>query len=165
MALFSCYSGLARQDLLFHQVDCLRTSRKKGSGNYCKTLNAIERWDQKLWPISAVIPVWRHKTSSSCSRDSTCSTRKRASGNYCKYLSTIQQADQKLWPFSAVILVWRHKTSSSTSRDSIGSPRKRASGNYCKYFNAINGRIKSYGAFQLLLRSGATRPLQLVGIP
>jgi len=46
--------------------------------------------------LFAVILVWRHKTSSSTSRDSIDSTRKWASGNYCKYLSAIQQSDQKL---------------------------------------------------------------------
>jgi hypothetical protein len=67
MALFSCYSGLARQDLLFHQVDSLGTSRKTGYGNYCKTLSAIQRSDQKFWHFSAVLPVWSDKTSSSTS--------------------------------------------------------------------------------------------------
>ena len=65
MALFSCYSGLAQKDLLFHQVDYLGTPRKTASGTYCKTLSAIQRSDQKFWPFSAVILVWRHKTSSS----------------------------------------------------------------------------------------------------
>jgi len=137
LALFSCYSGLARQDLLFHQVVCLGNSRKTGSGNYCKTLNAIQRWDQKLWPFSAVIPVWQDKTSSSSSRDSKGTSRKSASENYCKSLSAIQRSDQKFWPFSAVIPVWQDKTSSSPSKDSKGTSRKTSSGNYCKTLSAI----------------------------
>jgi hypothetical protein len=72
------------------------TSRKTGSGNYCKTFRAIQRSDQKLWRFSVVIPVWGDKTSSSSSRDSIGRTRKRASGNYCKYLRAIQRSDQKL---------------------------------------------------------------------
>jgi len=86
--------------------------------------------------FSAVIPVWRDKTSSSTSRDSIGSTRKQASGNYCKYLRSIQRSDQKLWPFSDVIPVSRDKTSSSTSRDSIGTSRKMSSGNYCQTLSA-----------------------------
>jgi hypothetical protein len=106
--------------------------------------------------------VWRHKTSSSTTRDSIGGKRKRASGNNSKYLRPIQRSDQKLWPFSAVIPVWHHKTSSSTIRDYIGSKRKRASGNYCKYLSAIQQSDQKLWPFQLLFRSGATRhPLQL----
>jgi len=77
----------------------------------------------------------------------------------------IQRSDQKLWAFSA-IPVWRNKTSSWTSRDSIGTTRKTASWNSCKIWARSNGRIKSYGPFQLLFRYGAPRPpLQRVGIP
>jgi len=127
MAVFSCYSGLARQDLLFNDKGFQRSSKETASGNYCKNLSSSQRSDQKLWPFSAVIPVWRHKTSSSTSRDSRGRPRKRASGIYYKYLSAIQRSDQKLEPFSAVIPVSRDKTSSSTSRDSRGRPRKRPS--------------------------------------
>jgi hypothetical protein len=45
---FSCFSGLARPDLLFHHVDSIGNSRKAGSENNCKTLSAIQRSDQKL---------------------------------------------------------------------------------------------------------------------
>ena len=84
MALFSCYSGLEQQDLFSAIKDSMGNTRKTASGNYCKTLSAIQRSDQKLWPFSAVIPVWRDKTSSSTSRDSMGSTRKMDSENYCK---------------------------------------------------------------------------------
>jgi hypothetical protein len=131
-----------------------------------KYWSAIQRWDHNLWHFSAVIPVWRHKTSSSTSRDSIGSPKNRASGYYCKYLSAIQRCDQKLWRFSAVILVSRDKTSSSTSRDSRGRPRKRASGNYCKYLSAIQPSHQKLWRFQLLFRYGATKPpLPRVGIP
>jgi len=81
MTLFNCYSGLARQDLLFRQVDSIGTSRKTGSRNYCKYLGAIQRPDKTLWPFSAVILVWPNKTSSSRSRDSIGSSRKIGSEN------------------------------------------------------------------------------------
>ena len=136
MAFFSCYVGLAPQDLLFNEQGFHRQSKETAFGNYCKYLSTNHPSDQKLWPFLAVIPVWRDKTSSSTSRDSIGSPRKRASGNYYKYLSVIKQSDQKLWPFSVVILVWFHKTSSSSSRESIGSPRKRATENYCKLFES-----------------------------
>jgi hypothetical protein len=36
-------------------------TRKTASGNYCKSLSAIQRSDQKLWPFSAFTPVFaRH---------------------------------------------------------------------------------------------------------
>ena len=73
--------------------------------------------------------------------------------------------DQKLRPFSAVIPMWRDKTSSSTSRDSIGTKSKTVSGNSYKTLSAMQRCNKSYGPFQLLFRSGATRPpLQQVEI-
>jgi hypothetical protein len=71
--------------------------------------------DKKLWPFSAVILVWRDKTSSSTSRDSIGTLRKIGFGNYCKTLSSIKRSDQNLWHILAVIPVWRDKTSSSTS--------------------------------------------------
>jgi len=64
--------------------DSIGTTRKKATGNYCKTLSAFQRSDQKLCPFSAFIPVWRDKTSSSTRRDSIFNTRETVSGNYCK---------------------------------------------------------------------------------
>jgi len=93
-------------------------------------------------------------------------TMKTASGNYCKTLSGIQRSDQKLWPFSAVIPVWSDKTSYSLSRHSIRNTRKRPPETTVKLWARSNGRIKSYGPFQLLFRSRATRPpIHRVGIP
>ena len=73
MALSKRYSSLARPDL-----------QKTPFGNSCKTLRAIQQSDQKLWPFSAFISVWRDMTSSSTSRDSIRNTRETVSGNYCK---------------------------------------------------------------------------------
>jgi hypothetical protein len=56
-------------------------------------MSTIQRSDQNLWPFSAVIPVWRDKTSSSTSRDSIGNTRKTVSENYLKTMSTIQRSD------------------------------------------------------------------------
>jgi hypothetical protein len=61
--------------------DSIGTTRKTASGNYCKTLSAIQRSDQMLSPFSPVIPVWLHKASSSTNWDSIGTTRKTASGN------------------------------------------------------------------------------------
>jgi len=59
----------------------------------------------KVKALSAVILVWRDKTSSLMSRDSIGTSRKTGSGNNCKTLRAIQRSDQKLWPFSTVIPV------------------------------------------------------------
>ena len=145
--------------------DSISNTRKTPSGNYCKTWSAIQRSDQNSWPFSAFIPAWRDMTSSSTSRDSIGTARKTASGNYCETVSAIQQSDQMLSPFSPVIPVWLHKAFSSTSRDSIGSTRKRPSETTVKFGARANGRIKKYGPFHLLFRSGSTRPpLQRLGI-
>jgi hypothetical protein len=48
--------------------DSIGTIRKTASGNYCETLSVIQQSDQKLWPFSAVIPIY-DITSSSMSRD------------------------------------------------------------------------------------------------
>jgi hypothetical protein len=146
--------------------DSIDTTRKTASRNYYKTLTTIQRSDQNLWPFWAVITVWLDNTASSTSRDSIGTTRKTASGNYCRTLSVIQREDQNLWPFSAVIPVWRDKTFSSTSKDSIDTTTKTPPETTVKFSAQSNGRIKCYGPFELLLRSGATiPPLQQVGIP
>jgi len=48
MASFTCYSGLAQQDLLFHELDSICASKKMVSGNYCTTSSTIQRSDQKF---------------------------------------------------------------------------------------------------------------------
>ena len=146
------HSGLARHDLLLNEKGFHRCpTRKTASGNSCKNLSAIQRSDQKLWPFSAIILVWRAKTASSTSTDSIGTTRKRSSGNYCKNLSAIQRSDQKLWPFSTIILVWRAKTASSTSTDSIGTTSKRSSGNYCKNLSAIQWSDQKLWPFSAII--------------
>jgi hypothetical protein len=52
--------------------------------------------DQKLSLFSAVIPVWRDKTSTSTSRESIGTSRKTGSGNYCKTLNTIPAVGSKV---------------------------------------------------------------------
>ena len=166
MALFSCYSGLARQDIIFDEYGFQRYFKENGLQKQLSNLSSIQRSDQKIWAFLAVIPVLRDKTSSLPSRDSIGTSRKMGYGNNCKTLSGIQRSDQKLWPFSAVLPVWRDKTSSSPSRDSIGSSRKTGSQTAVKLLKRSTSRINSYGPFQLLFRSGATRPaVQRVGIP
>ena len=76
MALFRCYSSLVRQDLLFNEKRFHRYKKENASGNYCKTLSAIQRSDNKLWPFIAVIPLWPDKTSSLTRRDYIGYTRK-----------------------------------------------------------------------------------------
>jgi hypothetical protein len=48
MALFSCYTGLARQDLLFRSSDSMGTTMKMAFVIYSKTFSAIQRSDQKV---------------------------------------------------------------------------------------------------------------------
>jgi hypothetical protein len=138
--------------------DSTGKSWKTTSENYYETLNAIQRSYQRLKPFWVVILVWWNKTSSSTSRDSIGTIRKTPSGHYCKTLSVIQRLDQKFWPFWAVIPVLRDKTSSLMSRDSIGTSRSTTTETTIKLWARSNGWIKSYDPFQLLFRSGATRP-------
>jgi len=127
---------------------------------------AIKQSDQKLSPFRTGTLVWSGETSSSPSCDSTSTPRKPASGNSCKNLMAIKRSDQKLWPFRTGSLVWSDETSASPTSDSTSTPRKPASENSCKNLMAINSRIKSYGPFEPVLWSGATRvPLHRVAIP
>jgi hypothetical protein len=48
MALFTRYSSLADQSSLSRSSDIKSTPRKTASGNSCRNLSAIKRWDQKL---------------------------------------------------------------------------------------------------------------------
>jgi hypothetical protein len=98
------------------------------------------------------------ETSSSASGDSSSTPRKTASGNSSKILREIQRSDQKLWPLRTGTMVSSDETSSSPSSDSTSTPRKTASGNFCKSLREIQRRIKSYGPFERLQWSRATRP-------
>jgi len=129
-------------------------------------LRAIQRSDKKLWPFRTGTLVSSDQTSDSPSGDSISSTRKTASGNSCKTLRAIQRSDQKLWPFRTGTLVSIDDTSDSPSSDSTSSTRKTASGNSCKNFKRSNGRIKSYGPFEPVLKSRSTiPPTHRVAIP
>jgi hypothetical protein len=83
--------------------DSTSTPRKSASGNSCKNLMEIQRWDQKLWPFRTSTVVSSEDTSASSNRDSTFTPRQTASGNSCKYLTEIQRLDQKLCPFEPLL--------------------------------------------------------------
>jgi hypothetical protein len=51
MALLTPYSRLAGQTSSSHNSDSVATPKKRASGNSCKNLSAIQRWDQTLWPF------------------------------------------------------------------------------------------------------------------
>ena len=129
-------------------------------------MREIQRSDQKLGPFRTGTLVWSDETSASPSTDSTSTLRKTASENSSIILRSIQRSDQKLGPFRTGSLVWSDETSFSPSSDSTSTPRKPASGNSSSNLRVINGRIKSYSSFELVLWSGATRhPLHRVAIP
>src|SRR3990172_2669253 len=92
--------------------------RKRSSGNSCKIWIAIQRSDQKLWPLRTVTLARLDQSSSSPSIDSTYTIWRRASRNSCKILTAIQRSDKKLWPLRTVTLAWRYQRSSSPSIDS-----------------------------------------------
>ena len=118
MAITNRYSNLARPDLIITDYPFLIHSMEKGSENSIKSLTAIQR------------------------------------------------SDQKLWPFQTVTQAWRDHASSSPSIVSSSTQWKRASGNSSNSLTANNGRIKSYGHFEPLLKPGATKPhLHRVSIP
>jgi hypothetical protein len=88
--------------------DSTSTPWKTASGNSCKILREIQRWDQKLWPFPTGTLVVGDDTSASPSRDSTSNPRKTASRNSCKILREIQRLDQKYGPFERVL--WSRAT-------------------------------------------------------
>jgi len=139
---------------------------KMASGNYCKTSMAIQRSDQKLWPISTVIPVWSDKTSYSSSRDSLGNTRKTASGNYSKFSWRSNGRSKSYGPFQQLF----RSGATTPPINRVGIPWviqwKWPPKTTVKLPWRSNGRIKSYGPFQQLFRYGATRPpIHRVGIP
>jgi hypothetical protein len=77
--------------------DSTSTPRKTTSGNSCKILREIQRWDQNLCPFRTGPLVAGDDTSASPSWDSTSTPRKTTSGNSCKILREIEWSDQKLW--------------------------------------------------------------------
>jgi len=71
MARSTRYSSLARPRSNSSSFDSTSTIWKNASENSCKILIAIQRSDQKLWPLRTVTLTWGDQTSSSPSRDST----------------------------------------------------------------------------------------------
>jgi len=129
MAISNRYSSMAPPDLIMTESRFLIHSMQRTSGNSSKSLTAIQRSDQKLWPFRTVTQAWRDQTSKSPSMHSTSTQWKRASGNSSKSLTAIQRSDQKLWPFRTVIQAWLDLTSSSPSVDSSSTPCQKTSGN------------------------------------
>ena len=137
MAISNRYSSLARPVLIITEYPFLIHSMEKGIRNASKSLTAIQRSDQKLWPFRTIIQAWRDQTSSTQSVDSSSTPCQRTFGNSSYSLSAIQRSDQKLWSFRTVTQAWCDQTSSSTSIDSSSTPSKRAFGNSSKSLAAI----------------------------
>jgi len=94
------------------------------------------------------------QTSTSSSRDYIETPKKTASKNSCKHLRAIQRSDRKLWPFWPVTQVWptrplRHRV--GIPYQPYGKWPPEMSG---KIWAWSNGRIKCYGYFNHLLKSG-----------
>ena len=151
MAIWNRYSSLARPDLIITEYRFLINSMQRTSSNSSKSLIAIQRSDQKLWPFRTVTLAWRDQTSSSPSIDSSSTPCKRASGKSSKSLTAIQWSDQKLWLFQTFTQAWRDQTSKSLSIHSSSTQWKRASGNTSKCLTAIQRSDQSYGNFEPLL--------------
>jgi len=132
MTISNRYTSLARPDLIITESRFVIHSMQRTSGNSSKSLIAIQRSDQKLWPFRTVTQAWRDQTSSSPSIDSSSPPCKSESGNSSKSLIAIQRSDQKLWPFRTVTQAWRDQTSSSPSINSSFSQWKAASRNPVK---------------------------------
>jgi len=93
------------------------------------------------------------QTSSSPSSDSKATIRKTASGNSCKNLNEIQRLDKTLWPIWRVTQGWPTRP----PRHLVGNP-KQPYGKQpleTRVYNLArsNGHTKSYGHFDLFLRS------------
>jgi len=93
------------------------------------------------------------QTSSSPSSVSKATIRKTASGNSCKNLNAIQRLDKTLWPFLPVTQGWPTRP----PRHLVGNP-KQPYGKQpleTRVYNLArsNGHTKSYGHFDLFLRS------------
>jgi len=128
MAISNRYSSMARPDLIVTEYQFLFLAMESCFQKSSKSLIAIQRSDQKLWPFRTVTQAWRGQTSSSPSIDSSSTPCERASGNSIKSLTAIHRSDQKLWPFRTLTHAWRDQTSSSPRIDSSSTPCKRASG-------------------------------------
>src|SRR3990172_307407 len=122
--------------------------RKRASGKSCKIWIAIQRSDQKLWPLRNVTLALLYQTSSSPSIDSTSTIWRRVSGNSCKFSIAIQRSDQKLWPLRTVTLAWRDETFSTPRIDSTSTIWKKGIDRKSTRLNSSHGYI-SYAVFCL----------------
>jgi len=153
MAISNRYSSLGDQTSSSPSIDSSSTPCKRASGNSSKSLTAIQRSDQKLWPFRTVTQAWCDQTSSSSSIHSSSSLWKRASGNSSKTFTAIQRSDQKLWPFRTVTQAWRDQASSSPSIHSSSSLWKRASGNSSKSLTAIQRSDQKLWPFRTVIQA------------
>jgi len=151
MARSNRYSCMARPDLLLTEYRFHIHYMERASRNSCKILIAIQRSDQKLWPVQTITLAWRDQTSSSPSIDCISTIWKRASTNSCKILIAIQQSVKKLWPVRTVNLAWRDQTSSSPSIDSTSTIWKSPLESPVKFWSRSKSRIKSYGLYEPLI--------------
>ena len=127
-----------------HRISIPHPVHAKGHPeNSSKSLVAIQRSDQKLWPFRTVTRAWRDQTSSSPRIHSSSTQWKSASGNSSTSLTAIQRSYQKLWPFRTVTLAWRDQTSSSPHIHSSSTQWKRASGNSSTSLTAIQRSAQS----------------------
>jgi hypothetical protein len=127
IALSNRYSTWREKTSSSPSIDSSSTPSTRASGNSSKSLIAILRSDQKLWPFQTVTHAWHDETSSSPSIDSSSTPTTRASGNSSKSLIAILRSDQKLWPFRTVNQAWRDHTSSTPSMDSTSTSWKKES--------------------------------------
>jgi len=137
MAISNRNTSLTRPYLIITEHQFLIHSMEHYFQKSSKSLIAIKRSDQKLWPFQTVTLEWHDQTSSSPSIDSSSTPCKRASRNSSKSLTAIQRSDQKLWQFRIVTQAWRDQNSKSQSIHSSCTQWKRASGNSSKSLNAI----------------------------
>jgi len=131
---------------------------KRASTNSCKILIAIQRSDQKLWPVRTVTLAWRDQTSSSSSIDSTSYIWKRHLETHIKFWSRPNGRIQSYGPFEPLLLPGTtrprpHRVSIIYPLYGKGHPQT-----HVKFWSRSNNRIKRYGPFEPLLLPGATRP-------
>jgi hypothetical protein len=79
IALSNRYSTWRDKTSSSPSIDSSSTPSTRASGNSSKSLIAILRSDQKLWPFRTVNQAWRDHTSSTPSMDSTSTSWKKAS--------------------------------------------------------------------------------------
>jgi len=127
IALSNRYSTWRDKTSSSPSIDSSSTPSTRASRNSSKSLIAILRSDQKLWPFRTVTQACHDETSSSPSIHSSSTPSTRASGNSSKSLIAILRSDQKLWPFRTVYQAWRDHTSSTPSMDSTSTSWKKAS--------------------------------------